>query len=335
MLAASINTKYTAPVTIASDISHRALPPLVMTVEELKRAVLESPDNADYLVQLLQTHSDASLTFGTGDFWRVVVDGYQGNHVSAEKLLAVLRERVELSLSLRRLHFLFSYKFPSTSIPKYWYRFPDTELPGSAQSILVYHIRAFPASSSLIEIVEDKVEIPDGDRLDIWKAVFDHIAVNRDSLKLARRVLEYYAGEERLNFPRFLSLWEKSFYLRESGEFGKFRRLQEALCHLCEGRMKKFVEWVSLWDKVIPPPFDQELVEAGKFIVRWGNPDNVLRDCYREIRERDSTNAELILRGAWEGFREIGYETGLVYLARGLDDVDLVHEVLDFILDSV
>lgn len=139
--------------------------PPSMRVESPKRSVLKSPENMDYLVELSQVPYDRSLTV-----LQSVVAGFPRDIESAEKLLAWLRNRGERSATCRILHNIFSSNFPSSSILKYyWYRFLAIEMATRPMSriFLVDHVRNFPGTSSLIDIVEDPDEISDAERWDI------------------------------------------------------------------------------------------------------------------------------------------------------------------------
>lgn len=115
--------------------------------------------------------------------------------------------------------------------------------------------------------------------------------------KLARRVFEYYASRREIS--KLWTFWESfSDGSAQSDAFGKLQGLQKALCYLYMWRSSKiFIEWFSWWDNVIPPPFDQEVIEVGRMVATWHNGFSDLSDCYREIGQRDRRNRQLILQG--------------------------------------
>ena len=324
-----------APNLSTPNLGHEAERFTRPTLANLQRMVLENPNNGSYLIQLSEAFEESRVQ-EIEDFCDAVVDQYLGDANSAELLLSSFKDnyRHDDSHTCKILYRLFSYKFPASSIPKHAYHLQRTD-PISAIKFLVDHIRRFCTTSSLIELVEDEMEISKAARLEIWKGVFGvygdtALKVECGMMDLGRRVRNYFTvrGEIR----QLLSLWDR--HQRDPKlplATREFLLFQEALHYLDDGLSSSFVNWVRMTEGHISFPYSEEVFQLGK---RLASKDNIallarcysamVEGCYEDDRDR-------LLWGAAEGFRQAGREyKGMILVALDLNEVHAIHRLLRY-----
>jgi hypothetical protein len=228
----------------------------------------------------------------------------------------------------------FSDKFPSSSIPKRWYRlqFHYSE----ADFFVIHHIKRYPTTSCFIDMVEDEKETSEARRSYIWERIFLGIAVDTGALSLAQRLRESYRRRGQLR-TNYLNLWTSLCGKLQENVFYSFStqlliEFQLELCYLDIGAENINLEgMIEKWSKVgLVAPFFWECMQAfGKKLAMEGNSGSLAR-WYGWIPEGFAR--EKFLRGAEDGFKKLGCDKGFIRLALDLDSYDEMREVLKYLL---
>jgi hypothetical protein len=330
--ASSILTGSSAPDSV-SDTGYDTRPLSVFSpIEDLKRAVLENTDNADR-VALLCNAVSGRWTREMRSFWTALVENYQSGEHSAQKLLAALRTSIgHFPPFLRALHSLFSDKFPSSSIPKDWYRLRNWAYSiWEAESFFVRHVQRFPTTSSLIDIFEDEMEAKHYYAWNpVWKKVFLNIEIGAGALSLAERVRESYGRRGWL--LGLINVWGSlagTQWLSDSRRF--FVEFQESLCYLWRGYSYSTEMVIEKWGegRADPTLFDTCVHSLGKGLALKGDLGNLAK-CY-VVMEKGSSAWGQFMQGAEEGFKNVGHDKGFLRLALELDSYKGMKGVLEYL----
>jgi hypothetical protein len=238
--------------------SYGTAPPFSITaIEDLKRAVRETPENGYNAVRLSRLSRTLEPPYVSVLFWDTTVDRHPGDQFSAERFLAAFKaEPQEGNSDFERLLRRFSDKFPSSSIPKECYGFLkastcDTRAShDAADAFVVAHLRRFLSKSCLVALVEDEGEKLDSWRWEIWKRVFSATSMTDPAVfRVAQRIRE--GCVRRGHVGKFMHLWESLLHGSSWGSLQDFRELQLALCHLAFGESSdgggKFQNLVDRW----------------------------------------------------------------------------------------
>jgi hypothetical protein len=277
--------------------------------------------------------------------WDKMVYRYP-DQISAERFLAAfknysnlypdhyLKRHSDYDILLR----LFSYKFPSSPIPKERYRFLDHAIRNDsnlADHFVVHHIIEFCISSSLYEIFEDEGPEKKSDSWcsGIWSRIFNSTLYSKStegSLCLSRRIRE--GCVRRGDMGELVAFWERWVPLTWRGVlYQDFRQLQLALCKLNvgDGRhgRREFESLVVDWCRRGFGTVHYLLVEEiGRTLASTEDFD-LLADCMKWIPTSEIAG---VLKGAKKVFEEKGNVKGFVDWASNWPVMSLgeMHELL-------
>jgi hypothetical protein len=244
------------------------------------------------------------------------VDKYRGNEASAEQLLAALRARANDALSMNTLHRLFSDQFPSSRIPPCWYHYQKTAggwLFDSGHDFIVGHIQRFPISSSLIDVVPVEKESFEPYPSGIWHTVFQIIDPSEDAFHLAERVR--YICRIRGMLSDYIGMWG-NLQMNTIGSSSRslFMRFQEGLCYLDLGESHGLKRMFAAYRFSDPAGFLGACAETlGRRLALKEDYMNLVEWC--QYFMLSYTGWQDFMRGADNGFKEVGNEKGLLRLA--------------------